>query len=46
VADQPMNQVEDLIAALHQHSPGETIPITILRNNQEQTLQVTLGNQP
>lgn len=40
-----MNQVEDLIAVLHQHAPGDTIPIVIERNNQQQTLQVTLGNQ-
>ena len=40
-----MNQVEDLIAVLHQHSPGDTVPVVIERNNQQQTLQVTLGNQ-
>ena len=40
-----MNQVEDLIAALREHSPGDTVAIVIVRNNQQQTLQVTLGNQ-
>jgi S1-C subfamily serine protease len=40
-----MNQVEDLIASLHQHSPGDTIAIVIERNNEQQTLQVTLGTQ-
>lgn len=40
-----MNQVEDLIAVLHQHAPGDTVPVVIERNNQQQTLQVTLGNQ-
>jgi serine protease DegQ len=40
-----MNQVEDLIAALHSHAPGDVIPIAIQRNNQPQTVQVTLGNQ-
>ena len=40
-----MNQVEDLIAVLHQHAPGDTVPIVIERNNQQQTIQVTLGNQ-
>lgn len=45
VAGQDMNQVEDLIAVLHQHAPGDTVPIVIERNNQQQTLQVQLGNQ-
>ena len=40
-----MNQVEDLIAVLHQHAPGDTVPIVIERDNQQQTIQVTLGNQ-
>ena len=45
VAGTDMNQVEDLIAALHDHAPGDTVPVVIERNNQQQTLQVTLGNQ-
>ena len=45
VGGQDMNQVEDLIAALHNHAPGDTVPIVIDRNNQQQTLQVKLGNQ-
>ncbi|HEY7024758.1 MAG TPA: trypsin-like peptidase domain-containing protein [Candidatus Limnocylindrales bacterium] len=45
VDGQQMNQVEDLIAVLHQHSPGDTVPIVIERDNQQQTLNVTLGNQ-
>jgi len=45
VDGQQMNQVEDLIAVLHQHAPGDTVPIVIERNNQQQTLNVTLGNQ-
>ena len=40
-----MNQVEDLIAVLHEHAPGDTIPIVIERGNQQQTVNVTLGNQ-
>ena len=40
-----MNQVEDLIAVLHQHAPGDSVAIVIERDNQPQTLQVTLGNQ-
>jgi serine protease DegQ len=40
-----MNQVEDLIAVLHQHVPGDSVSIVIERGNQQQTLQVTLGNQ-
>lgn len=45
VDGQQMNQVEDLIAVLHEHSPGDTVPIVIERNNQQQTINVTLGNQ-
>ena len=41
-----MNEVEDLIAALHRHAPGDTIAVEIERNNQTQTLQVTLGDHP
>ncbi len=40
-----MNQVEDLIAALHNHAPGDTVSLKIERDNQPQTIQVTLGNQ-
>ena len=40
-----MNQIEDLIAVLHQHAPGDTVAIVIERDNQQQTLQATLGNQ-
>lgn len=40
-----MTQVEDLIAVLHQHAPGDTIPIVLERNNQQQTVNVTLGSQ-
>jgi S1-C subfamily serine protease len=40
-----MNQIEDLIAVLHQHAPGDTVAIVIERDNQPQTLQATLGNQ-
>ena len=45
VGGKDMNQVEDLIAALHDHAPGDTVAVVIDRNNQQQTLQVTLGNQ-
>ncbi|HEY5519765.1 MAG TPA: trypsin-like peptidase domain-containing protein [Candidatus Limnocylindrales bacterium] len=45
VAGQAMNQVEDLLAALHNHAPGDTVPVVVERNKQQQTLQVTLGNQ-
>jgi S1-C subfamily serine protease len=38
--------VEDLFAALRQASPGETVPITVNRAGQEQTLQVTLDDRP
>jgi S1-C subfamily serine protease len=46
IAGEQMTQLEDLIAALHRHSPGETIEVKIERNNAPQTLQVTLGDHP
>lgn len=46
VAGEPMKQVEDLIATLHRHSPGETVEVRIVRDGADQTLQVQLGDHP
>ena len=43
---QPLTTVEDLIAILQQHSPGDTIDVTVVRNGQQQTLSVQLGDHP
>ncbi|HQE92487.1 MAG TPA: trypsin-like peptidase domain-containing protein [Anaerolineae bacterium] len=42
-----MTSPSSLIAYLETHTrPGDTIQITVLRNNEEQTLPVTLGERP
>lgn len=43
VNGQAMYQVEDLLNLLRQHSAGDTISLTIVRNGKQQTLSVTLG---
>jgi len=43
---QQMNDIEDLIAALHRHAPGDTVSLTVERNGQQQDLSVTLGDKP
>lgn len=35
----------DLLTALREYQPGETVEITVLRDGQEQTLDVTLGER-
>lgn len=41
-----LNTVEDLLAALREHSPGDQIPLTIMRGGKQQQVQVTLGDLP
>ena len=43
VDGQSMYQVEDLLTLLRQHTAGDTISVTIVRNGKQQTLNVTLG---
>jgi 2-alkenal reductase len=40
---QPVTQVEDLQAALQQAEPGQKVTLSILRNGQEEQVEVTLG---
>lgn len=46
VGDTDVSTVEDMLGALRQHKPGDSVPITIDRNGQEQTIDVTLGDFP
>jgi serine protease DegQ len=45
VAGEEMAAVEDLIGALRRHEPGTAIPITVLRDDEQHELQVTLGER-
>ena len=46
LGDATVRTVEDMLGALRQHKPGETVPIRIVRDGQESTLEVTLGEIP
>lgn len=41
-----ISNTTDLLEALRQHNPGEQVPVTIVRNGKQQTVQVTLANYP
>ena len=43
LAGQPVNSIDQLRTELQNHNPGEQVQLTILRNGQQQTLTVTLG---
>lgn len=43
IAGRPVNSTDELQDALDQHEPGQSVPITILRNGVEQIVQVKLG---
>lgn len=42
----PTPTVSDLYAALRRHEPGEKVEVRVLRGGDEQTVTVTLGDQP
>ncbi len=41
-----LNTVEDLLGALREHSPGDQVSITIMRDGNERQLDITLGDLP
>jgi S1-C subfamily serine protease len=41
-----VNTVEDFLAALRQHQPGDTVSATIVRGNTQQDKRVTLTDRP
>jgi serine protease Do len=44
---QTINSMSDIIAYLAIHTQvGQTVTLTIMRNGQTQTVQVTLGSRP
>ena len=46
VAGERTERVEDLQNAIQYRSPGETVQLTILRDGQEMTVEITLGTRP
>jgi S1-C subfamily serine protease len=47
IGDTKIKDQGDLEYALAtQYQPGQTVPVTIVRNGQQQTLNVTLGQRP
>ena len=44
--DRQIEAVEDLFAELRDHEPGETVSLTVIRDGDERTLEVTLGDVP
>jgi putative serine protease PepD len=46
VADRPVNDQDDLSAAVLQHKPGETVHLTVVRGGDERTIDVRLGTRP
>lgn len=44
--DDDIGSIEDLYASLREASPGETVPITVVREGGEETLEVTLQDRP
>ena len=43
--DRPVRTVEDLLAALRHHKPGDRVAVTVIRDGKRKTLQVTLSGR-
>jgi serine protease DegQ len=41
--DRNIEVVEDLFAELRDHKPGDTVPVTVVRNGERRQVEVTLG---
>jgi serine protease Do len=46
LGDTPIENTGDLLGALRDYQPGDTVGLTIVREGDEQTLDVTLGERP
>ncbi|MCA9880596.1 MAG: PDZ domain-containing protein, partial [Thermomicrobiales bacterium] len=46
VGDDRITAQTTFTEALFAHSPGETVPVTVIRNGREQTLPTTLAERP
>jgi len=45
IDDQPIGGTEDYFAALEEHEPGDEVTLTILRERQRRSLDVTLAEE-
>jgi len=46
LGDAPIENTGDLLGALRDYQPGDTVELTVVRNGDKQTLDVTLGERP
>jgi serine protease Do len=46
LGDAPIEGSGDLLGALRDYQPGDTVDLTVVRDGDEQTLDVTLGERP
>jgi serine protease Do len=46
LGDAPIEGSGDLLGALRDYQPGDTVDLTVVRDGDEQTLEVTLGERP
>jgi serine protease Do len=46
LGDDPIENTGDLFGALRDYQPGDTVELTVVRDGEEQTLDVTLGERP
>jgi putative serine protease PepD len=44
IDDKPVNDSSELIVAIRSRSPGDTVTLTVRRDNDEQRIEVTLGS--
>jgi 2-alkenal reductase len=46
LGDNPIENTGDLLGALRDYQPGDTVDLTVVRDGNEQTLETTLGERP
>jgi len=46
VDGRPLDSESALAENLNQHKPGDSVTLTVIRNGQQQSIQVTLGTAP
>jgi serine protease Do len=46
LGDKPVENTGDLLGALRDYQPGDTVEVTVVRNGEKQTLNATLGERP
>ncbi|WP_328840880.1 S1C family serine protease [Nakamurella leprariae] len=45
VGDRDVGNADELIVAVRAHQPGETVPVVVVRDGRETTIQVVLGSE-